>query len=67
MRRQARAAQSVAVRVLLDIRRQGDGRVIGHVTPPSGAPAPFSGWLELLHLLEGHADTADSSDKGGRT
>jgi hypothetical protein len=67
MRPAGSAAQSVAVRVLLDIRRDGDGRVIGHVTPPAGAPAAFCGWLELLHLLEGHADEATSSPKGRRT
>jgi hypothetical protein len=44
------------VRVLLDIRRDGDGRVVGHVTGPGGEPEQFSGWLELLHLLEDHAD-----------
>jgi hypothetical protein len=46
----------VPVRVLLDIRRDGDGRVIGEVTQRGGAPTRFSGWLELLHLLEDHAD-----------
>jgi hypothetical protein len=44
------------VRVLLDIRRDGDGRVIGQITAPGGAPVRYSGWLELLHLLEDHAD-----------
>jgi hypothetical protein len=44
------------VQVLMDIRRDGDGRVIGQVTPLGGAPVRFSGWLELLHLLEDHAD-----------
>jgi hypothetical protein len=47
----------------VDIRRDDDGRVVGHVTQPGGAPVRFSGWLELLHLLEGHADD-DSSQEG---
>jgi hypothetical protein len=51
------------VRALVDIRRDDDGRVVGHVTQPGGAPVRFSGWLELLHLLEGHADD-DSSQEG---
>lgn len=55
------------VRVLLNIRRDGDGRVVGQVTPPLGAPVAFSGWLELLHLLEDHADEANTPDEGRRT
>jgi hypothetical protein len=55
------------VRVLLDIRRDGEGRIVGHVTGHAGAPVRFSGWLELLHLLEDHADETLLPDQGGRT
>jgi hypothetical protein len=61
------ASESGAVRVLLDIRRDGEGRIVGHVTPPAGAPVRFCGWLELLHLLEDHADETTLPDQGGRT
>jgi hypothetical protein len=63
MRTHAAAAESRGVRVLLDIRRDGDGRVVGRLALPGGAPVRFSGWLELLHLLEGHAD--DGSPEEG--
>jgi hypothetical protein len=56
MRAARTAGHSRSVRVLLDIRRDGDGRVIGEVTRRGGAPMRFCGWLELLHLLEDHAD-----------
>jgi hypothetical protein len=56
MRAERTAEHSRTVRVLLDIRRDGDGRVIGEVTRRGGAPKRFSGWLELLHLIEDHAD-----------
>ena len=56
-------AESRGVRVLLDIGRDGDGRVVGRLTLPGEAPVRFSGWLELLHLLEDPADSR-SSDEG---
>jgi hypothetical protein len=55
------------VRVLLDIRRDGDGRVVGRVTGPGGAPERFSGWLELLHLLEDHADGTIPEEQGSES
>ncbi len=56
-------AESRGVRVLLDIGRDGDGRVVGRLTLPGGVPVRFSGWLELLHLLEGPAE-GRCSDEG---
>ncbi|HET9609556.1 MAG TPA: hypothetical protein VFP06_08100 [Acidimicrobiales bacterium] len=53
------------MRVLLDIRRDGDGRVTGSVTPPAGTPVRFCGWLELIHVIEDHADT--DPQEGTRT
>jgi hypothetical protein len=44
------------VRVHLDIERDAGGRVIGHISTAAGATARFCGWLELLQLLEDHAD-----------
>ncbi len=67
MRAGRHPSESGAVRVLLDIRRDGEGRIVGHVRRQAGAPVRFSGWLELLHLLEDHADETILPDQGGRT
>jgi hypothetical protein len=40
----------------LDIGRDDEDRVCGHVARAGGVPVPFSGWLELLRLLEDLAD-----------
>ena len=52
----SRAHRRAVRRVLVDIGRDGDGRVVGQVTRLGRAPERFTGWLELLHLLEDHAD-----------
>jgi hypothetical protein len=62
MRSGSPAGDRRAVRVLLDIGRDGDGRVVGRLWLPGGAQARFSGWLELLHLLEGPADDGSSEE-----
>jgi hypothetical protein len=62
MRPRASKGDRRAVRVLLDIGRDGDGRVVGRLWLPGGAPTRFSGWLELLHLLEGPADDGSSEE-----
>jgi hypothetical protein len=46
------------VRFLVDISRDGEGRVTGHVEGSGDEPIPFSGWLELLRLLEDRAPLA---------
>jgi hypothetical protein len=51
----------------LDIRRDGDGRIVGEVAANGGAPARFTGWLELLHLLEDHADGRFPDEEGSDT
>lgn len=66
MRTPGVAGDGVAVRVLLDIERDEDGRVTGRVIDPAGAAVRFCGWLELLHLLEDVADTT-LPERGGRT
>jgi hypothetical protein len=43
---------------LVDISRDGDGRITGHVEGSNGGAIPFSGWLELLRLLEDRAPLA---------
>jgi hypothetical protein len=53
------AAHDEDVRVLVEMRRDGGGRVTGVVTPDGEAPRCFTGWLELLHLLEAHTDSDD--------
>jgi hypothetical protein len=40
------------VRFLVELTRGAGGRVSGQVAAADGPPAPFSGWLELLRLLE---------------
>lgn len=37
---------------MVEIESDDDGRVAGSVTAAGGHPVPFSGWIELLHLLE---------------
>jgi hypothetical protein len=51
-------AHHLTVRFLVDISRDGDGRITGHVEGSGGGPVPFSGWLELLRLLEDRAPLA---------
>jgi hypothetical protein len=53
------------VRFIVDIRRDGDGRVTGHVEGTGNTIVPFSGWLELLRLLEDRALLA-GADGGAR-
>jgi hypothetical protein len=55
----------VIVRFLVDISRDGDGRVTGHVEGSGDGPVPFSGWLELLRLLEDRAPLT-GADGGAR-
>jgi hypothetical protein len=40
------------VRILLDLASDDEGRVSGRVAVAGEPPVPFSGWLELLRLLE---------------
>jgi hypothetical protein len=51
-------------RFLLDIGRDGDDRVCGHVARDGGVSMPFSGWLELLRLLEDLADDTTNPREG---
>lgn len=48
--------QGAPVRFLVDLSSDADGRVSGEVAMADGPPVPFSGWLELLRVLEGRAD-----------
>lgn len=57
-------AQTGVVRFLVDISRDSDGRVAGRLQGTGGGPVPFSGWLELLRLLEDR--TPLTGDDGGR-
>ena len=67
MRGPGNPAHRRAVRVLVDIGRDGDGRVVGQVTGAGRAPERFTGWLELLHLLEDHADGMTTQKEGTDT
>ena len=54
-----RAHAAGVQRYLLDIGRDDEDRIIGQVTRAGEAPVAFSGWLELLRLLEDRADGPD--------
>jgi hypothetical protein len=42
-----------AVRYVIELRRTPDDRVEGHlIAEGAAAPAPFSGWMELICLLQ---------------
>jgi hypothetical protein len=45
------------VQYLVDLSTDQDGRVSGQVATADESPVPFSGWLELLRLLEDRADS----------
>lgn len=53
MRAPAPTSQGARVRLLLELDGDADGRVTGLIGPVDGPASPFSGWLELLRLLEG--------------
>jgi hypothetical protein len=46
------------VRILVDLERDPDGRVSGRIAGDDQQPVTFSGWLELLRLLEDRADAS---------
>jgi hypothetical protein len=46
-------------RFILEIERDGDDRVTGRLAREGRWSTPFSGWLELLQLLEDLADDTD--------
>jgi hypothetical protein len=58
MRRRTPVAHPGAVRILVDLERDPDGRVSGRIAGDDQQPVTFSGWLELLRLLEDRADAS---------
>ena len=46
------------VRFLVDLERDQDGRITGRIAGDDQQPVPFSGWLELLRVLEERADAS---------
>ncbi len=50
-------------RLVLEICADGDG-IAGTVAPDGGRAAPFSGWLELLALLEVATAHGTSNEPG---
>ena len=56
--------QGLWVQFRLEIERDGDAKVAGEVTAAGGHPTRFSGWLELLRLLElGLHDDTERPDR----
>ena len=51
-------------RFILDIGRDDDQRVCGHLTREGRWAMPFSGWLELLQLLEDLAEDSANPLEG---
>lgn len=58
MRRRPPVAHRPHVRFLVDLERDQDGRVTGQIAGDDQPPVPFTGWLELLRLLEDRADVS---------
>ena len=58
------AHRGVVRQYLVNIGRDDDDRVCGTVVRNGQVPARFSGWLELLGLLEGDAEAVDTMEKG---
>jgi hypothetical protein len=54
--------QGRAVRFVLELRSDDDGRVAGEVTGGDRPPTAFSGWLELLRVLEDRTQTTTVED-----
>ena len=52
MRRRTPVRHSPGVEFLVELSQDSSGRVSGRVVPADQPPAGFSGWLELLRLLE---------------
>jgi hypothetical protein len=52
------------VRILVELRRDATGAVEGSITSEGSDEAePFSGWLELLRLLEDAAARRDDPER----
>ena len=47
---------------MIELDSDGDGKVAGSVTPEGGGAETFSGWLELLRLLEPGSHGTDGVD-----
>jgi hypothetical protein len=58
------ATLGAVLRFILDIDRNGDDRVSGQLAREGGPAVPFSGWLELLQLLEDRADDLEAPSEG---
>jgi hypothetical protein len=52
------------VQFIVELHHDDDGRISGRVVAGQADPMPFSGWLELLRLLEDavEADAEDALD-----
>jgi hypothetical protein len=62
MRRGSPRPQGRAVRFVLELRSDDEGHVAGEVTGGSRPPTAFSGWLELLRVLEDRTQTTTVED-----
>lgn len=52
------------LRFILDIDPDGGDRVSGQLAREGRPPVPFSGWLELLQLLEDRSDDQEAPFEG---
>jgi hypothetical protein len=65
MRPTPAAAQGGGVQFRGEMTTDEDGRVRGYLQVAGAAAVPFSGWLDLLRLLEGCTDDGgDTAEEG---
>jgi hypothetical protein len=58
--------------IVINLERGPDGQPTGRLRAQPGSAAPFTGWLDLIRLLEdqlraadGHSGSADPNGPGG--
>ena len=53
--------------IVINLERGPDGQPAGHLRARPGSAAPFTGWLDLIRLLEDQLPAADGQDGSGGT
>jgi len=51
--------------IVINLEPGPDGQPTGHLRAQPGSAAPFTGWLELIRLLEDQLPTADGHGGSG--
>lgn len=50
--------------IVINLERGPDGQPTGQLRAPPGSAAPFTGWLDLIRLLEDQLPAADGASSG---